>query len=445
MTDTPLLRLNKLTLKNYRCFEEFAIEFHPELTVLVAENGRGKTAVLDAIGTALGSFVDFITETTGNGKLNHQDIRSIKGTMDEMVPSLPTKVAAEVYIAGKIYQWGVNRKSDSPNSRIVTKPILHKTPLEQLRNNANGNIEGKSPQLLPFVAAYNTQRFWSDQEEKSAYDRKQEARLYGYSGCLSSSSSLKSLVDWYETKMREVHDPSYGHAGTLEYHLPLIEAVNKAIEGTLEPTKWEELGWDSNRKCLVVNHPDQGGLPIWTLSDGVRIMIALVMDITRRCITLNPHLKGKSVLQTPGILLIDEIDLHLHPSWQQRVLSDLMHTFPGIQFIVTTHSPQVISTVPSESIRIIKDGVVHAATPGTDGAESQRILEEIFQVSPRPQQTPMAQALDQYLRLVDARQWDSPQARELRHKLDDWSRGHEPRLLEADLEIENMKWEEAGQ
>lgn len=118
-----------------------------------------------------------------------------------------------------------------------------------------------------------------------------------------------------------------------------------------------------------------------------------------------------------------------------------MRTFPGAQLIVTSHSPQVLATAPMECIRIIKQGQVYAAPPGTDGAEVQRILEDVFQTPPRPA-TPMAAALDEYLRLVDNRCWDSPRALVLRKKLDDWSQGHEPRLLEADLQIENMRWED---
>ena len=444
MTDAPLLRLNKLTLENYRCFEKVAIEFHPELTVLVAENGRGKTAVLEAIRTALSSFVDSITKTRGNGKLNHQDIRFIEGTMNEMVPLLPTKVAAEVYIAGKIYQWGVNRKSDNPNSRTVTKPVFHLTAIEELRKNADNSVteEGKPVQLLPFVAAYNTQRFWSDQKEKSAYDRKQEARLYGYSGCLSPSS-LKSLVDWYGTKIRERTDPSYRHAGTLNYLQPLIKAVNEAIGRILEPTKWEELDWDFNRKCLVIKHPKHGKLPIRALSDGVRITVALAMDIARRCFTLNPHLENKAILQTPGILLIDEIDLHLHPGWQQQIIPLLRKAFPSLQIVLSTHSPHVLSTVAKESIRIIRihDGVGLVETPQfqTRGVESADVLAQIMGVDPIPQ-VDEATWLSKYRALIDQGVSDTEDAKDLREKLIKHFGEQHPVILECDRMIRLMNF-----
>jgi predicted ATP-binding protein involved in virulence len=228
--------------------------------------------------------------------------------------------------------------------------------------------------------------------------------------------------------------------------------------------KYKNPHFDKKHKFVIESESAPGLLEVSQLSQGYQSMLALAMDFARRLAIANDHLDEgaridwarlgqgldnwvrdgaharKGPRWSPAIMLVDEIDLHLHPRWQQRVLGDLIRTFPGTQFVVTTHSPQVLSTVPMESIRIIKEGMIHSGPPGTDGAEAQRILEDVFHVSPRPN-TPMAAALDKYLRLVDARQWDTSEALELRRRLDEWSKGNEPRLVEADLEIENMKWE----
>lgn len=90
------------------------------------------------------------------------------------------------------------------------------------------------------------------------------------------------------------------------------------------------------------------------LSDGYRNMLGMVSDIAQRCVTLNPHLGAAAVAQTPGVVLIDEIDLHLHPKWQRRVVADLTRAFPLAQFVATTHSPFIIqSLVPSEGFQLI--------------------------------------------------------------------------------------------
>ena len=141
-------------------------------------------------------------------------------------------------------------------------------------------------------------------------------------------------------------------------------------------------------------------------------------------------------------MLVDEVDLHLHPSWQQRVLADLMETFPLTQFIVTTHSPQILTTVSSECIRILRDNKVYSAPAGTEGAEPQRLLKQVLGLKDvRPLASPATQELKEYLSLVDRDQWSSSRALELRKKLDERYQGTEPALLDADLQIENREWE----
>jgi predicted ATP-binding protein involved in virulence len=133
--------------------------------------------------------------------------------------------------------------------------------------------------------------------------------------------------------------------------------------------------------------------------------------------------------------------MHLHPRWQQLVLGQLGQAFPLLQFIVTTHSPQVLSTVPSESIRILANNSVYSAPPGTEGAEASRLLKRVLGVDVRPPDNKATRELKEYLSLVDADQWNSTRAIALRNILDARYQGEEPALLEADLQIENRKWE----
>lgn len=101
-------------------------------------------------------------------------------------------------------------------------------------------------------------------------------------------------------------------------------------------------------------HETMGVLPLEALSDGTRSVISMAADLAYRMVRLNPDLGARAALETPGIVLIDEVDMHLHPSWQQAVVYDVRKAFPNVQFIVTTHSPQVLSTVPAEAIRILR-------------------------------------------------------------------------------------------
>jgi predicted ATP-binding protein involved in virulence len=115
-------------------------------------------------------------------------------------------------------------------------------------------------------------------------------------------------------------------------------------------------------------------------------------------------------------------------------LGNLIKAFPKIQFIVTTHSPQVISTVPDHQIRILDGNQVYSAV-GTQGAEASRILREVFGTELRAQHLEIVQKLNRYLELIDNDKWDTEEALVLRQALDEWGRGHEPELIKADINI----------
>lgn len=130
--------------------------------------------------------------------------------------------------------------------------------------------------------------------------------------------------------------------------------MSGAVNISLRPSGWKDIAYSLSREELVAHHDQHGELAVELLSDGIRNMIGMVADIAFRATKLNPQLGSDAARKTPGIVLIDEVDMHLHPSWQQVVLQGLLSAFPCMQFIVTTHSPQVLSTVPAQSIRILE-------------------------------------------------------------------------------------------
>jgi predicted ATP-binding protein involved in virulence len=123
--------------------------------------------------------------------------------------------------------------------------------------------------------------------------------------------------------------------------------------------------------------------PYSMLSDGVRNLVAMISDLTMRCAVLNPWLSER-VNDTRGVVLIDEVDLHLHPSWQRQVIPSLLEIFQNVQFFITTHSPQVISTVQRESVFILSNNEIKPVDQFTQGRDSNSVLVDIFDVLPRP-------------------------------------------------------------
>ena len=305
------------------------------------------------------------------------------------------------------------------------------------------NAESSQAYRLPVFAFYGTNRAVDVPhyrlQKRAAPQRFR--RLAGLENALDARTDFRRAVGWFDfleqRELRERRDNPI--AGTL----PDLDAVRRAISQMLPDIINPRIDARSGRFAVTVKDPSGTELRLHLdqLSDGYQVMLGVVMDFALRLALANPpQSPHDDVLASEAILIIDEVDLHLHPSWQQRVIPGLRRTFPNTQLIVSTHSPQVATTVPSQNLRILSQAKLCAAPAGTDVAEAQRLLEDVFGVAPRPDVSP-ARELEEYLRLVDARQWDTARAQELRQKLDVWSQGNEPRLVEADLQISNMQWE----
>jgi predicted ATP-binding protein involved in virulence len=309
------LRLDHLVLRNFRCFAECAIDLHPELVVLVAENGRGKTAILDAMRIALGLFVDDVAGTRQSSGFERTDVRLVPVENNGMATALPTQFVGAGYVCGQALHWSRALKGFGPSPRTTTKDAKD---LRDAATHLRERVEGLTPEEdggppnLPLVGFYGTGRLWAEHwlsKEKKRAVRPTGGRLDGYADCLSLTSSFRGLVNWYETIANEIRDSRFSTKNSS--NLLLLAAVGEATQVVLRPTGWRELRWDYERKSLVVEHTDYGRLPLSVLSDGIRNTIALVADIARRCAILNPHLGAEVARQTPGVLLIDEVDMHL--------------------------------------------------------------------------------------------------------------------------------------
>jgi len=391
MSPQTQLRLDRLSLSNFRCFAECEIDLHPELTVLVAENGRGKTAILDAIRIALGLFVNGVAKPRSRSASRSRTYGLCAGRMLNG-PTLPTGFAADGYVTGQPIHWSRALKSYGPRPRTTNKTaqdLLHAAVdlRERVENRASTEEGGNT---LPLVVFYGTARLWEQHWPMKSRARGANiprGRLNAYTDCLSQGSSFSGLVSWFEQKATEIGDPRFSRA--LADNLRLVAAVKDATRVVLGPTKWEDLDWDFDRKALAVQNTEVGRLPIAALSDGIRNTIALVADVASRCAMLNPHLGSEAARQTPGMLMVDEVDMHLHPSWQQLVVELLRKAFPLLQMVLSTHSPQVLSTVDKGSIRIVSlgdggQGLIGTPTMQTRGVESADALAAIMAVDANP-------------------------------------------------------------
>ena len=172
-------------------------------------------------------------------------------------------------------------------------------------------------------------------------------------------------------------------------------------------------------------------------------MISLAADLAWRCTKLNPQFGHKASIDSPGIVMIDEVDMHLHPQWQQRVIASLRRAFPKIQFIVTTHSPQVLSTVRRENIRLLgtnEAGQMTVSEPLADsyGEPSNDVLQAIMHVDPQPP-VPEKVQLERLTELVDQGLYEKDEAQRLLTALKQSLSPHHPQLEKIERSIRRQK------
>lgn len=452
--DRPMV-LGGLQLTNFRLFKSLEMDFHPELTVIVAPNGGGKTTVLDAVAAMLKPYVDTLLGGKYSSSFKADDVRvqmmgtSVLPTREALI-ALQGRLQAsfwDEYMGPKGLRWETAIRSRtggrfSQGSVQLRMAENLGTELHMKYFNWFGVPVG-APPMLPLVAYYPTGRRLSNERVKRPGKSTKGAsnRLEGYLDW-QSARGFTLFTDWY---WRQATTP-------LEDDLPdgvpglkardAVAVANAALQALRPHVCFRRFIWDRSSWGLYVEQDDGVRLPLRVLSDGTIAMLSLLVDLAHRSIRLNPELGVDAPKLTEGFVLIDEVDMHLHPSWQQTVIGSLRTAFPKIQFIVTTHSPQVLSTVSSESIRILGPDGVHSAPAGTQGAEASRILKRVFGVPLRPVDDPVSKLLAEYLRLIDDGQWDTPDALDKRRQLDQAFMGEEPALLEADLRIENLKWEQ---
>ncbi|HKM38603.1 MAG TPA: AAA family ATPase [Thiopseudomonas sp.] len=458
--------LKQLNLKNFRCYENLSLAFHPKLTVLVAINGEGKTTILDALRIGFWPFVSQFdlartayndpanTLTTDDVRITQMSSGGVQfQTLNQMTRHLPCKIQLECEFKNQSYEWARVRKSEAKNSRtldgIGCKRIkgLAKNLQEKIRD------PQAQSQALPLFGYYGTGRLWSHKRvtssKKTGDEVSKNIRTFAYQDCLDPASSFRQFEEWFsqvfkiarEQQIKALEqDKKLRLEETSAYQL--IQVVQTTVNHILEPLGWHSLAYSEQLdQSLILQHSKQGVLKVSQLSDGIKNMLGMVADIAYRCVQLNSHLGLQAAEDTTGVIMIDEVDMHLHPQWQQSVLGSLMKAFPSLQFVVTTHSPQVLTTVASESIRIFKDGEVYSAPKGSQGAEASRLLTRIFGVATRPPLEENTKNLEEYAQLVYADKWNTESALKLRKKLDEIFGNEEPKLTELDLYIENREWE----
>lgn len=392
------MKIHHIAIQNYRGFENFQTNLHPKLSVIVGNNGAGKSTLLDAISIAAGTFfsgLDGIPATS----IAKEDVTCKSfhmGSVIDLQPQYPAVISAEGELYHKDIQW--TRSLNGVNGRTTTvdaKQII--ATAEEIQAKIRG---GSTEVILPIISYYGTGRLWAQKKEKKGSENLvQFSRLSGYIDALAAESNEKLMLKWFEKMTIQ-----QAQRGKISPELAAVEkAVSLCFSGITEAAEvTAQFNLDTHN--LDILYTERSGekkrIPMKNLSDGYKNTIGMIADIAYRMAVLNPQLLDRVLTETPGIVLIDEVDLHLHPRWQQRILGDLQMLFPNVQFIVSTHAPLVISSVKKENLIVLDNGGQTAPLPSeVYGKDANYILGGVMESKIRP--APVQEMFDRFYQTLE--------------------------------------------
>jgi predicted ATP-binding protein involved in virulence len=408
------LRVRELLLQNFRGMSSLRLDLsETRTTILVGLNGTGKTTILDALAKPLSWLTQRVASATAKGaSIGPEDIKN--GTRD-------ATIVLRAWVEGMDTSWSL--VGTEPGARRVRRP--HLTSLRAPIAGMQKALEMDPSTSVPVAVYYPVNRAVIEIPVRIR-KRNQFGQLAAYTDALTTAKArnFRLFFEWF--RLREDIE-NERRLSEREHRDPELEAVRQAIY-SLMPGFSNLRIQRSPQRMLIDKHGER--VNVSQLSDGEKCLLAMVGDLARRLAIANPGLARP--LEGSGVVLIDEIDLHLHPRWQREIIPALERTFPNCQFILTTHSPQVLSQVRENAVILLArgdQGIEIRARRGVYGWDTNRILEELMETPPRPHE--VQDELNEYFALIASGRLD--EAQQLRAKLEQDIGKDEPSFKKADV------------
>ena len=358
-------RLHEIRVDNFRCFEELTLPLEEDTTVLFAENGGGKTALLTALAMGLAVFQRGSPKTLKPG--TQRDLRMC--TLDEKgrrEPAGPCKLTWTAAVGEtESVAWSTTTRPAPGRTTNQHRPIFE--ALERVR------VPGDR---WPLFAWYGVDRLGRSRRARRKGERTRD-RWEAYASALNPNLDDGPLLQWLQDEMLGDVARTQQEEPERFFHTAVMEATVRATPGVTNA--W----YDPVAQAPMVRLQTGHVAPWSELSDGYHVFIALVADIARRAVMLNEIDGADAPARVEGVVLIDELDLHLHPRWQRVALPCLRSAFPRLQLVVTTHSPQVLSSAENRHVRRLVDGRLQADRVLVEGRDTNAILREYMHTEDR--------------------------------------------------------------
>lgn len=377
--------IKELSIENFRGIKNLVIPLDRNGAVFYGINGAGKSTVIKVVNLLISRVLDKVSLGRFKNaiKIKEEDVS---------YGSSATKIIAKIHLVKRDFT--LSRSYDKKKRMgYISKENSEIGELLRTELEINESFE------LPIFVVYGVNRSVVDIplriRDKHSFDR-----IAAYERS-STGTDFRVFFEWYrnqedyENQIRANNDHSYQD--------PQLQAVREAIYALMPG--FSQLMVERKPKLRMVISKDNMRLAIDQLSDGEKCYIAMIGDLARRMAVANPH--AKHPLNCSGIVLIDEVELHLHPEWQRRIVPSLRQTFPNIQLIITTHSPQVLGEIKDmDIIKLLKqDGMVVAQKVlSTFGRNSDFILEQFMDAPEK--NVGISERIENMYRYINSKNYD---------------------------------------
>jgi predicted ATP-binding protein involved in virulence len=388
------MQIDKIEISNFKIFNEGTVfNFNKDFNLIIGINGSGKTSLLRALAISLAGWANaYIKDDNNLRPIEDNEVREIQQdrrfdkTQETFIKAYGKTTVIDRYENKKSgsSHWTRKRNDEHPETYVFgdiqygNYPKSYNLNFDSLSSDILKYIDKGNTFNLPIIAFYECDRLWEVEDtldiEETA--KVQYSRFSPYKDCFHTGANHKAIGEWllkYELVKLQKKEET-----------PVLDAIKNAARNALE--KCTDISFDFEEGRVIVDFEDDISIPFEHLSDGQRTLVGLFCDIARRAAILNPHFEGEANEKTNGVILIDELDLHLHPKWQMNIIKNLQNTFPNIQFICTTHSPVLLQSIEKEKIIILENGQQSTLEFFTKGRDINSVLYDLMGVPKRPEE-----------------------------------------------------------
>jgi len=353
--------IKEIKLHNYRRFSDKKIEFDKKMNLLIGTNASGKTTILEAVNVVLGAYLAayknyvpsrFVANISESDVLRkNQRTEQSNVLISSEIGQYPCRIEAELMWDKKAYRFKRILEKKEGRTKFDGNNPMQRQVIDWETSMKNG--DGSDNKLIfPLIIYLSSARLWNENKNPE-FNYDIPNRTDAYNRCLDKKRGMQLSFN-YIRHLVEISTQEKNGVDFPAYQL-IMGAIRKSMEEELKPGQTIEYSLRYNGLAMV--DKDGTWIPFEGLSDGYRDVIKIVADIATRMCILNPYLKEETLAKTPGIVVIDELDLSLHPSWQKRIVNTLTTIFPKVQFICASHSPFIIQSLKDGQL-ISMDGEI---------------------------------------------------------------------------------------